>query len=91
MKKPIFLALGLLASALSTQAANVLAPGDPIIGGVRVGANFEVGVVGTAAGLNNWPGAEPPEDLINGVIGGGGEKYLNFAELDTGVIVTLGS
>jgi len=29
-----------------------------------------------------------PEDLIDGVIGGGGEKYLNFAELDTGVIIT---
>jgi hypothetical protein len=70
------------------QANGLLAPGDPILGGVLSGDQFQVGVAGTAAGVNNWPAAEPPEDLINGIIGGGGEKYLNFAELNTGVIVT---
>ena len=32
--------------------------------------------------------AEPPGDIINGIIGGGGEKYLNFAEVNTGVVIT---
>ena len=66
----------------------LLSPPDPIIGGVLNGSQFEVGVAGTIGGVNNWPAAEPPEDLINGVIGGGGEKYLNFARENTGVIVT---
>ena len=70
------------------QADPLLAPSDPIIGGVLNVDQFEVGMAGTTGGANNWPAAEPPEDLINGVIGGGGEKYLNFAELNTGVIVT---
>jgi hypothetical protein len=76
------------AQDIDFSAFSTLAPGDPIIGGVLNGEQFVVGVAGTAAGVNNWPPAEPPEDLINGVIGGGGEKYLNFAELNTGVIVT---
>lgn len=46
------------------------------------------GLVGFTAGGNNWPGAEPPEELIDGFFGGGGAKYLNFAELNTGVIIT---
>ena len=82
----------LLATATSlSHAVTILAPGDPIIGGARVGGNFEVGVVGVTGGVNNWPAAEPPEDLINGIIGGGGEKYLNFAREDTGFIVTPAS
>ena len=72
----------------SVQGNGLLAPGDPIVGGVLSDDQFQVGVAGTAAGVNNWPTAEPPEDLINGIIGGGGEKYLNFAEFNTGVIVT---
>jgi len=78
----------LAASASLASAVTILTPGDAIIGGARVGSNFEVGVVGTAGGVNNWPGAEVPADLINGFIGGDGEKYLNFARLDTGFIVT---
>lgn len=70
------------------HGANLLSPTDAIIGGAVQGADFVAGVVGTAAGANNWPGAEPPSDLINGLIGGGGEKYLNFAKLNTGVLVT---
>ena len=88
MKKLLLSSLLLASTSSLSHAVAILAPGDSIIGGVRNGANFDVGVVGTAGGVNNWPGAEPPEDLINGVIGGGGEKYLNFAELDTGFIVT---
>lgn len=50
-------------------------------------AVVNVGVVGTAAGLNNWPAAESPTAAIDGV----GQKYLNFGEFDTGVIVTPGA
>jgi len=75
-------------SASSLHAANLLTPTDTIIGGAVQGGDFVVGAVGTVGGANNWPTAEPPADLINGLIGGGGEKYLNFAKLNTGVIVT---
>jgi len=75
-------------SATAVPAANLLAPSDPILGGAVQGTDFVVGVVGTAGGANNWPGAEVPQDMINGLIGGGGEKYLNFFKLNTGFIVT---
>jgi hypothetical protein len=88
MKALIFVSLGLLVTALPAAAVAILAPTDQIIGGQRQGSQFVVGTVGTAAGVNNWPAAEPPSDLINGFKGGAGEKYLNFAELDTGVIIT---
>jgi hypothetical protein len=88
MTNPSFALVSFFAAAVTAGAANVLAPGDFIRGGQVVGGEFQVGVVGTAAGVNNWPAAEPPEDVINGIIGGGGEKYLNFAELNTGIVVT---
>jgi len=88
MKKCLLPALSLVSSISFCDAAGIFAPGDTILGGARVGANFEVGVGGFTEGVNNWPGGEAPADIINGVIGGGGEKYLNFAELDTGVIIT---
>lgn len=43
-----------------------------------------VGVVGTAAGVNNWPAAESPDHAIDGF----GQKYLNFGETDTGFLIT---
>lgn len=75
-------------TALPASAAAILSPGDPIVGGVLTDGTFAVGVVGTTGNTNNWPAAEPPDDLINGVIGGGGEKYLNFAKFNTGVVIT---
>ena len=87
MKKLSILA-SLFALAHSASGVSILAPGDAIIGGARVGGNFEVGTTGFTGGVNNWPPAEPPADIIDGLIGGGGQKYLNFAELDTGVIIT---
>ena len=67
----------------------ILAPGDVIRGGALDGSQefFEIGVVGTTAGANNWPGAEAPTSVIDGVKGGG-SKYLNFAETNTGILVT---
>ena len=85
------LALAALVSVAITapsRAAPLLSPGDQIIGGQLVGANFIEGLAGTAGGVNNWPAAEPPVEFIDGFYGGGGAKYLNFAELNTGVIIT---
>lgn len=48
---------------------------------------INVGVVGFAAGVNNWPTNEPPSAIIDGA----GQKYLNFGEFDTGVVVTQAS
>lgn len=81
--------LALLAGTTAVSpAVAIFSATDAIIGGARVGGDFVEGSEGTTGGVNNWPGAEPPSDLINGIIGGGGEKYLNFAELDTGFIIT---
>ena len=55
-----------------------------MIGGQLNGAQFDVGVIATTAGGNNWPNGEPPSEVVSG----DGQKYLNFAELNTGVIVT---
>ena len=60
----------------------IFRPGDPILGGQIIGNNFEVGGVG--GGGNNWPGGEGPEHAIDGV----GQKYLNFAKFNAGVLVT---
>jgi len=83
----------MLLSTFTASAVNLLVPTDFIIGGRSDGTNFLVGAAGSDGGNTNyadnfWPAAEPPTDLINGVIGGSGEKYLNFAELNTGVIIT---
>ncbi len=86
--KPLIFGAALATSSLSASAANLLVPSDPIIGGALIGSDFQVGVVGTAGGAHNWPAADPPQDMINGIIGGGGEKYLNFFRLNTGVIIT---
>jgi len=86
--KKISILTSLVAFSNSALAVSILAPGDPTIGGARVDGSFEVGVEGLTAGVNNWPGAEPPSDIVDGLIGGGGQKYLNFAQTDTGVIIT---
>jgi hypothetical protein len=81
-------ALGLLGS-VSVFAAPIFAPGDGFFGGRSDGTSFLVGAAGTDGGAtvytdNVWPAAESPDHLFDGV----GQKYLNFAELNTGIIVT---
>ncbi len=81
------LILSLSAVALTqalVHADPVFAPGDFTLGGMSDGTNFNIGIAGTAAGVNNWPAAESPDHVIDGV----GQKYLNFAKLNTGFIVT---
>lgn len=46
---------------------------------------FTIGDIGTAGGVNNWPGAESPDKVNDGITG---TKYLNFGKLDTGYIFT---
>jgi autotransporter-associated beta strand protein len=74
------------ASAPSAEAASIFAGvplGDQILGGQLVGTNFNIGFAGTAGGVNNWPGAESPDHVIDNV----NFKYLNFAETNTGFLV----
>lgn len=81
--------IALACSALSAQALPIFAPGDQIYGGISDGTNFTVGAVGTDGGNTNYtdnffPLNETPDHVIDGV----GQKYLNFAELNTGFLVT---
>ncbi len=69
---------------VSAQAMAIFSTGDSILGGQRIAANFVTGTTGFTGGANNWPGAEGPEHLIDGV----GQKYLNFGEFSTGAIIT---
>ena len=86
MKTIAILTLAALTGVAS--AASIFSPGDPIAGGQLNGGTFNLGSEGTQGDTNNWPGAEAPSDLINGAIGGGGEKYLNFGKTNTGVVVS---
>lgn len=73
----------------AASAATIFSPGDPIAGGQLNGGTFNLGAEGCCdSPVNQWPGAEAPGDMINGIIGGGGEKYLNFAKTNTGIVVT---
>jgi hypothetical protein len=80
---------GILTTPHSARAqGTVLGPGMPIIGiaGTPGNGNSIQATVGTAAGLNNYPGGETPDMAIDGNID---SKYLNFAEVNTGFIVTI--
>ena len=86
------LSLSLSALALTCTIANgasLFTPGDTIFGGRSDGTSFLVGAAGSDGGNtiytdNVWPANESPDHVIDGV----GQKYLNFAELNTGFIVT---
>ena len=91
MKNPTKLILFLSAFAVpgSLNAAAVFAPGNFVLGGRSDGSSFLGGTSGTDGGNNVytdnvWPAGESPDHAIDGV----GQKYLNFAELNTGIIVT---
>ena len=77
------LLLALLPTAL--HAANIFAPGDTIFGVHReVNNDLVIAFAGTQVGINNFPTAESPNHAIDSV----GQKYLNFAELYTGFMVS---
>ena len=80
------LALLVLIANGAAKAEDLLSPSDTVYGGQLTGDNFQVGMSGFAAGANNWPGGEAPVNALDGV----GQKYLNFARLNTGIVVTPG-
>ena len=89
--KKLALCLGTILVAGSVDAAPLLTAGDTIFGGRldRTASSFLVSAVGVDGGNtiytdNFTPMNETPDHAIDGV----GQKYLNFAELDTGIVVT---
>lgn len=89
MNKVYHLTTVAVLSSVSAYAAAIFSTTDTVFGGRSDGTSFLVGAVGTDGGNNNytdnvWPTAEPPTKLIDGV----SQKYLNFAELNTGAIIT---
>jgi hypothetical protein len=90
--KKFALSLGaLFCAGISLHATPLLTAGDPILGGRldRSAGSFLVAAAGGDGGAtiytdNTFPAAESPDHAIDGF----GQKYLNFAELDTGFIVT---
>jgi hypothetical protein len=87
---------------VAAQAAAIFAPGNTVFGIRSDGTNFLIATNGGDGGAtvytdNNWPGVNPdnppttfnegPAHAIDGI----GQKYLNFAELNTGVMVSPGS
>jgi hypothetical protein len=81
MKKTILTVL--LLSFAGAQAATMTMTNA--LGGVSNGTNFVIGTAGFAQPANNWPNAESPNLAIDGLVG---TKYLNFNQLNTGLIVT---
>jgi len=78
-----------LAFALIQGAGAVTMTMTNAIGGVSNGTVFTAGQAGTTQPGNNWPAAEPPGAAIDGSFGASGStKYLNFFQLNTGLIVT---
>lgn len=65
----------------------IFVPGQPVIGGFNDGTDFIEGTVGTSSGTNNWPAAETPQLAIDGT----SAKYLNFIELNAGLVVSVGA
>jgi hypothetical protein len=73
------------------QAATIFSPGNTVFGIRSDGTNFLIAVQGGDGGNNvytdnNYPANESPDHIIDGV----GQKYLNFAELNTGVMISPG-
>jgi hypothetical protein len=70
------------------QLFDLTRPGDPIIGVAATPGSLmsSISVVGTVAGANNFPAAESPTNAIDN---NSATKYLNFAKINAGFILTL--
>ena len=84
--------VALLLPLANTYAAVITLPGDTIGGGRLTTptlsfTRFTIGEAGSSG--NRWPSNETPSMAIDGITTGG-NKYLNFAETNTGYIVTPG-
>jgi PEP-CTERM motif len=82
--KSSVLALAFTAFVTGSASAAVMTMTN-VSGGRVLGGTYNVGVVGTAAGVNNWPGGETPPMAHDGNTA---TKYLNFFEIDTGIVVS---
>ncbi len=78
----------LLATGSRALATNLLVPGQSIIGVAATpgSASSSIALEGTTPGANNYPAAEAPNFAIDGDTS---TKYLNFAKINTGFIVTI--
>lgn len=84
------LTVSFLAGQASAQL-DLTSPDDDVVGVLaNLGGDSAIAVAGTTAAVNNFPAAESPDLAFDNNTA---TKYLNFAELNTGVIVTpmLGS
>jgi hypothetical protein len=86
MNRILFSAITLCLSAATTQAVTMTMTNA--LGGVSGGGSFTIGQAGFAQPANNWPDNEHPGLAIDGLMGVGGTKYLNFNQTNTGLIVT---
>jgi len=77
-----------MAGGWSASAAELLAGGQPIIGVAATPGSptSAIATAGTVAGANNYPVGESPNLAIDGATG---SKYLNFAEVNCGFIITI--
>lgn len=80
------------ATPVAFAQAVITLPSNPIVGIAATPGNATsaLAVVGTNAGQNNYPAAEPPTAAIDGItsVGNPSNKYLNFAQTNVGFIVT---
>lgn len=78
------------ATRVAVAQSDVTSPADAVVGVQAIaGGDSAIGMVGTTAATNNWPGAETPNLAFdNNSANPGATKYLNFAKTGTGVVVT---
>jgi len=78
---PIFVVLAVSGWTSPVNADAIFSTADFILGGASDGTSFVVGSAATGPTENDWPAAEGPQHMIDGV----GQKYLNFAGDETGM------
>ncbi len=81
-------ALLITAFAGASQAqVSVTLSNSPVVGVAAVPGSSasQISAVGTAANVNNHPGAESPDKVLDGLTS---TKYLNFAKTNVGIIVS---
>lgn len=87
MKTPILASIALLAGALNASAVVISMSASS--GGQLQSGSYVLATTGTTAATNNYPGAEPPANLVDGTWVN--NKYLNFGKTDTGVALVAGT
>src|SRR5262245_29635202 len=86
MKRLLDTLFVLIGSATLASAANLLAPGQSIIGVAATPGSATSAVAVSGGSGNAFPAAESPPNAIDNSTG---TKYLNFAKINCGFIVTI--